>query len=110
MKRKSITVVWVIATIAMMMFALSACVDDKDNDNDTQSENGATHQSSDDIALPSIPPDAVREQQGEGSQIFEVDQSNTDSGSFSHSFSIDENSGSSHSFSIEGGSDDGGGE
>ena len=98
MKRKSITAIGVLASAAVMMFALTACVDGKDEE--PQSADGASRQSGGGVNIPDIPPGAVREYQGEGAQTFEIDMN--DSGSFSHSFSIDEGDvNGSHSVSID---------
>ena len=96
MKKKSITALALIAVMAVMMLSLTACVDDKDEDR--QSGDGVSY-SDDGINIPDIPPGAVSEYQGEGSQTFEIDPN---SGSFSHSFSIDENDlNGSHRVSID---------
>ena len=97
MKKNSITALALIAVMAVMMLSFTACVDDQEEDN--PSGDGVSH-SGDGINIPDIPPGAVSEHQGEGSQTFEIDPNNPGSDSFSHSFSIDENGGSSHSFGI----------
>ena len=100
MRRKSIKAILLIAAVLMMTVVFAAC--EKDEDSGNPSDNVVNQQSGDGVNLPDIPPGAVRERQDEGSQTFEIDLNDPDSGSFSHSFSIDENNmDGSHSVSVD---------
>jgi len=100
MKRETFRTILLIAVVLIMMVALTACK--KDENIGKIPENVEKEQSSGSVNLPDIPPGAVKERQEEGSQTFKIDLDDPNSGSFSHSFSIDESDmDGSHSVSVD---------